>query len=88
MSLIDGSDTLRPVGPDQLPGKVRKADDVGIEVDAMPGGFVCSGSMKRALPEGDVQEVVPGDARCASCSPRSSGGSMPITLDYFSAPLR
>ena len=52
---------LRPVVPDQLPGKVRKSDAFGVEVDAMPGGFVCSGSMKRPLPERTVQEVVAGD---------------------------
>jgi len=52
---------LRPVVPDQLPGKFRKSESFGVEVDAMPGGFVCSGSMKRALPEGTVQEVVAGD---------------------------
>jgi hypothetical protein len=32
-----------------------------VEVDAMPGGFVCSGSMKRALAKSKVRETVLGD---------------------------
>src|SRR6188472_96859 len=47
-----GDDTvvkLRPVDPDKVDPAVREAPGFGIEVDAMPGGFVCSGSMKRAL---------------------------------------
>jgi hypothetical protein len=37
---------LRPVVPDDLPKEIRKSKLFGIEVDAMPGGFVCSGSFK------------------------------------------
>jgi hypothetical protein len=37
---------LRPVVPDNMSSKLRKSPNFGIEVDAMPGGFVCSGSMK------------------------------------------
>ena len=37
---------LRPVVPTELPGKLRKNVDFKVEVDAMPGGFVCSGSYK------------------------------------------
>ena len=37
---------LRPVVPDQLPAKLRKLPNFGVEVDAMPGGFVCSASFK------------------------------------------
>ena len=47
-----GDDTvvkLRPVVPEQLPAELRRSPNFGVEVDAMPGGFVCSGSMKRAL---------------------------------------
>lgn len=40
---------LRPVVPEKLPPSLRKHPDFGVEVDAMPGGFVCSGSMKVAL---------------------------------------
>jgi hypothetical protein len=35
---------LRPVVPDKLPRELRKWASFGVEVDAMPGGFVCSGS--------------------------------------------
>jgi hypothetical protein len=49
---------LRPVVPAELPGKLRRSDGFGVEVDAMPGGFVCSGSLKRALAPGAVKEVV------------------------------
>ena len=37
---------LRPVVPGDLPAKLRSLDALGIEVDAMPGGFVCSASFK------------------------------------------
>lgn len=52
---------LRPVVPTELPGTVRSSPGFGVEVDAMPGGFVCSGSMKRALPTPGVRDVVLGD---------------------------
>jgi hypothetical protein len=40
---------LRPVVPADLPAKLRRSPAFGVEVDAMPGGFVCSGSLKNAL---------------------------------------
>jgi hypothetical protein len=52
---------LRPVVPDELPGKLRDSASFGVEVDAMPGGFVCSGSMKGALGSTRVQDAVRGD---------------------------
>jgi hypothetical protein len=58
-----GDDTvvkLRPVDPDALPAKVRRAPGFNVEVDAMPGGFVCSGSMKGALDAGPVKAVMTG----------------------------
>jgi hypothetical protein len=51
---------LRPVVPSELPGKVRRSSSFGIEVDAMPGGFVCSGSVKQTLGKVGVKEVVEG----------------------------
>jgi hypothetical protein len=51
---------LRPVVPDQLPDKLRRSPGLGVEVDAMPGGFVCSASMKATLGPGAVKEVVAG----------------------------
>ena len=51
---------LRPVVPEQLPAGVRGQAGFGVEVDAMPGGFVCSGSMK-GVPRVDVREAVAGN---------------------------
>ena len=51
---------LRPVVPGDLPAKLRASPNFGVEVDAMPGGYVCSGSMKRMLGMGDVKEAVAG----------------------------
>ena len=60
-----GDDTvvkLRPIVPDELPASVRKAKTMVVEVDAMPGGYVCSASFKGALGPGDaVKQVAPGD---------------------------
>ena len=53
---------LRPVVPSELPGRVRKLPEFGVEVDAMPGGFVCSGSMK-GVPGQDVRETLLGQGR-------------------------
>jgi hypothetical protein len=50
---------LRPVIPSELPSRVRKSRDFGVEVDAMPGGFVCSGSMK-GTPREDVRGTIIG----------------------------
>jgi hypothetical protein len=51
---------LRPVVPDQLSSKLRKAVDFKVEVDAMPGGFVCSGSYKGTLGPDAVKPVLAG----------------------------
>ena len=40
---------LRPVVPSELPPKVRNSDNVTVEVDALPGGFVCSAAMKNLM---------------------------------------
>ena len=52
---------LRPVVPSELPLKLRKLEGFGVEVDAMPGGFVCSGRLKAALRAGKVKEAVTGE---------------------------
>lgn len=51
---------LRPVVPGDLPAKLRASPNFGVEVDAMPGGYVCSGSMKRMLGIADVKDAVTG----------------------------
>jgi hypothetical protein len=52
---------LRPVVPDELPSGLRKSPNFGVEVDAMPGGFVCSGSLKSAWGPRTVRETLAGD---------------------------
>jgi hypothetical protein len=52
---------LRPVVPNELPPRLRKSPSFGIEVDAMPGGFVCSGSLKAQWGARSVREVLAGD---------------------------
>ena len=51
---------LRPVVPEDLPAELRVSPNFGVEVDAMPGGYVCSGSMKRTMGAADVKEAVAG----------------------------
>ena len=42
--------------------RLRRSPAFGVEIDAMPGGFVCSASMKRAMvPGGAVKESIHGD---------------------------
>jgi hypothetical protein len=50
---------LRPVVPSELPRDVRESRMCMVEVDAMPGGHVCSASMK-GLPGTAVQDVIGG----------------------------
>jgi len=52
---------LRPVVPNELPAGLRKSPDFVVEVDAMPGGYVCSGSLKYALPTPDCRDTVAGN---------------------------
>ena len=57
-----GDDTvvkLRPYVPGSAAG-IDRIEDVGVEVDASPGGYVCSASMKGRLGQTDVLEVVAG----------------------------
>jgi len=52
---------LRPVVPSELPDDVRDSRFCMVEVDAMPGGHVCSASFK-GVPKTAVGEVVAGKA--------------------------
>ena len=52
---------LRPVVPGELPAALRESPTFRVEVDALPGGFVCSGTLKRTLDSGEVQRVLSGD---------------------------
>jgi hypothetical protein len=50
---------LRPVVPADLPRSLRKSPSFGVELDAMPGGFVCSATMKRVF-DGGVRDAAAG----------------------------
>jgi hypothetical protein len=52
---------LRPVVPTELPDELRRSASFRVEVDAMPGGFVCSGTLKGAPKPGDVLRAVAGE---------------------------
>jgi len=54
---------LRPVVPRDLPKALRESPDFSVEVDAMPGGFVCSGTMKRKLPADAVWRTIHGKSK-------------------------
>ena len=51
---------LRPVVPSELPAKLRRSGGFRVEVDAMPGGYVCSGTMKGQLAPTDVRAAIAG----------------------------
>jgi hypothetical protein len=52
---------LRPVVPDALPAELRMSPNFGVEVDAMPGGFVCSASLKAKLGPSAVRPAMLGE---------------------------
>lgn len=52
---------LRPVVPSEIPEDVRRSAGFRVEVDALPGGFVCSGTMKGTLGPTDVRSALAGE---------------------------
>ncbi len=52
---------LRPVDPDSLPAELRLSPNVVVEVDAMPGGYVCSASLKAKASAPSVREAALGE---------------------------
>jgi hypothetical protein len=52
---------LRPVVPADLPAELRRSPSFRVEVDALPGGFVCSGSLKRPLRATAVRSTLAGE---------------------------
>jgi hypothetical protein len=52
---------LRPVVPAELPSELRLSGAFRVEVDALPGGFVCSGTLKGQPARGSVERAVAGD---------------------------
>jgi hypothetical protein len=57
----DSTVKLRPVVPADLPEGLRRSASFRVEVDALPGGFVCSGSMKGILATTDVPRFLAGE---------------------------
>jgi hypothetical protein len=60
-----GDDTvvkLRPVEPSKVPPALRKSPSFGIELDASPAGYVCSGSLKGTPSSADVRDVLRGES--------------------------
>jgi hypothetical protein len=51
---------LRPVDPSQLPADLRRQADFNVEVDALPGGYVCSASFKGRATGAEVRDAVRG----------------------------
>jgi hypothetical protein len=51
---------LRPVVPADLPDDLRRSAGFFVEVDAMPGGFVCSASLRGAPRKTDIRSTVAG----------------------------
>jgi hypothetical protein len=52
---------LRPVVPGELPAGLRASENLVVEVDAMPGGYVCSASLKGTPRPGEVKQVAAGE---------------------------
>jgi len=54
---------LRPVVPAELPDDLRRSGSLTVEVDAMPGGYVCSASMKAKAANEEIRVAVTGGRR-------------------------
>jgi hypothetical protein len=52
---------LRPLDPDQVSRDVRRLSGFGVEVDAIPGGFVCSGRLKCEADSDAIHQAVLGE---------------------------
>jgi hypothetical protein len=52
---------LRPVVPSELPEKLRRSGAFRVEVDVLPGGFVCSGTLKGSPDADEVRAAANGD---------------------------
>jgi hypothetical protein len=52
---------LRPLDPDLIDPDVRRLSGFGVEVDAVPGGFVCSGTLKGEVASDATRRVLLGE---------------------------
>jgi hypothetical protein len=57
----DSAVKLRPVVPTELSPELRDSPSFRVEVDALPGGFVCSGALKRPLRPTAVRSTLAGE---------------------------
>jgi hypothetical protein len=48
---------LRPVVPEELPKELRQSPSFVVELDAMPGGHVCSATLKSRADNEEIREV-------------------------------
>jgi hypothetical protein len=64
---------LRPVVPADLPAELRQSPNLVVEVDAMPGGFVCSASMK-GVPKVAVREHLASNGRISKLFSKEQRG--------------
>jgi hypothetical protein len=54
---------IRPVDPASLPAELRADHEFGVEIDAMPGGYVCSASFKGSADNAPIREVALGGGK-------------------------
>ena len=54
---------IRPVDPVELPDELRHDSAFGVEVDAMPGGYVCSASFKGSADNDEIKGVAQRDQK-------------------------
>jgi hypothetical protein len=59
-AVADTTVKLRPVVPDEMPKPLRRDPAFTIEIDSMPSGFVCSGSLKAASTNEAVRAATSG----------------------------
>ncbi|HKP21196.1 MAG TPA: hypothetical protein VJT68_06740 [Thermoleophilaceae bacterium] len=57
---------LRPLDPGDVRPALRASQRFTVEVDAVPGGFVCSGTLKRAVDSAEVRGVAAGERPLSS----------------------
>jgi hypothetical protein len=57
---------LRPVVPADLPAEIRSDAAFNVEVDILPGGFVCSGSYKGKADNAAISAAVAGEVPLSS----------------------
>ena len=71
---------LRPVIPSNPPAELWKLPEFGVEIDAMPGAYVCSASSKAKLDKKDVRSVTLGKRRVSSLFSSGQRRFLPRTL--------